>query len=377
MTIKAFKYRLWTNANQERELDIVLETHRRLYNQCLAMRKESYEKDKTSLTYYDQSKWFTTAKQSNEWFRKINAQSAQQTMKRLDKAFQAFFRRMKTGQKPGYPRFKSFCTLNSMTFPQFGSGVKFVDEKLRIQHVGLVRVKLHRPWAGTIKRATILKECGRWYVILTCESEEKVEPSYNQEEIGIDVGLTKFLTTSDGETVENPRLAKVARQNFKRAQHSLSRKKKGSNRRKKARRRLARLHQKVRNQRSDFHWKTANDLVKRFGKIAVESLNVQGMLERGNRRISRSIADVGWSSFLSKLKFKAESAGVLVVEVDCRGTSQVCAECGLIVPKTLKDRWHSCECGYEVDRDHNSAKEVLRRGKAAWAGPSVVKVGVG
>jgi putative transposase len=365
---KAFKYRLFTNVNQERELDIALETHRRLYNTYLDYRELAYSVYGASLSYVDCSRWFKGQRKTNPYFARINFSSAQATMRRLDKAFAAFFRRVEAGENPGYPRFKGRDHFDSIEFPAYGDGIKLVGGKLRVQHIGTIRIKLHRPIEGKIKTVTLKREAGKWYAIFSCNlGPVAVEPSTNPP-VGIDVGLESFLTTSDGEHEPNPRCQKEALSELRRAQRSLARKRKGGKNRRKSKRKVAKIHARVRRLRQEHHHQVALKLVRRYGFIAVESLNIQGMLK--NDRLARSISDAGWSGFLLTLRHKAESAGVVFAEVDARGTSQQCSRCSAEVRKDLSVRRHDCpHCGLSLHRDENAARNILARGLLARTGP--------
>lgn len=368
---KAFKFRIYPTRNQERELGIVLETHRRLYNACLEQRKLSYGEDGIAVSFYDQCKWFTNQRLANKWFGRLNASSAQATMRRLDKAFKAFFRRIKSGDKPGYPRFKAAGRFNSIEFPAYGNGICFKDRKLRVQHVGLVKAKQHRETEGKVKTATIKVENDRWYVILSCDLGEIKIPASQNPAVGIDVGLKSFLTTSDGMKEPNPHYLKRELPALRRAGRAVSRKKKGGNNRKKAVKRLRAIYAKVKNLRYDHRHKTSLNLCRRYGLIAVESLNIKGMLR--NRWMSRATADAAWGGFLATLKHKAESAGVSVVEIDPRGTSQMCSGCGCEVRKSLAVRIHRCpHCSLVLDRDENAARNILARALLARTEPAGV-----
>ncbi|MGH7170501.1 MAG: RNA-guided endonuclease InsQ/TnpB family protein [Gemmataceae bacterium] len=369
---RAFRYRLWTNANQERELAIALESHRRLYNTCLEQRKAAYENEQCSVTYTEQSAWFKSQRAVNPYFAHLNFSSAQATMRRLDRAFQAFFRRGAAGEKPGYPRFKSKDRFDSIEFPAYRDGIRLFETRLYVQHIGRIRVKLHRAVAGTIKTVTLKREAGKWYAIFSCELPDVPIIDTGKPAVGIDVGLESFLTTSDGEQKPNPHYLKDALPKLRRASRAVSRKKKSGSNRRKAVRRLAKIHARVRNLRREHRHHVALRLVRRYGFIAAESLNVRGMLR--NTRLSRAISDAGWSGFLCVLKHKAESAGVRYVEVDPQGTSQHCV-CGQEVPKALSERWHHCPaCGLSLHRDHVSAQVILARGLARM-GPLDVNVG--
>jgi putative transposase len=373
---RAFKYRLRTNANQERELATMRETHRRLYNACLDERKTAYESDGVTVKYTEQSAEFTAARKTNPFYARINFSSAQATMRRLDKAYKAFFRRVKAGEEdPGFPRFKGRDRFDSVEFPSFGDGIKLNDSKLKIQHVGQVPVILHRPIEGRIKTVTIKHEAGKWYAVFSCELPDVPMLPNDRPPVGIDVGLESFLTASDGKKEPNPRYLKDALPEVRRKARALSRKRKESKNRRKAKRQLAKVHVRVKNLRKEHHHQTAFKLVRRYGFIVAESLNIAGMLKNG--RLARSISDAGWNGFLLTLRCKAENAGIAYVEVNARGTSQRCSGCGQTVPKMLSDRWHECpHCGLSLHRDENSAKEILRLGLLVRNGPVGVNAGV-
>jgi putative transposase len=373
---RAYKFRLEPNVNQTREIDITLETHRRLYNACLDQRKTAYESERKSIEYTDQSAWFKTERATNPYFARLNFSSSQATMRRLDKAFQAFFRRLKAGDKPGYPRFKGRDRFDSFTYPSVGDGARIIGNKLRLQHIGLVRINLHRPIEGEIKTISIKREGGKWYVITACELPGVIAPDVSDKPAtGIDVGIESFLTDANGNQEPTITPLKEASRKLRVEQRSLSRKKKGSNNRRKQCARVRNLHASVANTRRDAHHKIAAKLVNRYSAIAVESLNIQGMLR--NHRLARAIQDAGWNQFLGILKHKAESAGVGIFEVNARGTSQTCPACGLVVKKTLGQRRHECECGYSTHRDHAAAQVIFARGVLAGMQPGSLNAGVG
>lgn len=358
---RAYKYRLFTTANQERELGIMLDTHRRLYNACLSMRIASWECDRVSINYAFQSWCFKGARLTNPYYARLNFSSAQATMRRLDKAYQNFFRRIKAGEvKAGFPRFKGKGRFESIEFPAYGDGIRLNGNRLRVQHVGTIKVKLHRSYEGMIKTATLKLEGDKWFLVLSCDLGDVAIPKSQKPPVGIDVGLEHFLTTSDGEHKPNPRFQKKELPALRRAGRAVSRKKKGGTNRRKAVKRLRRLHVRVANLRRDHHHKTALKLTRRYGLIAVEGLAVRNMVK--SHSLARAISDAGWSGFRSILKSKAESAGVEVVEVDPAYTSQICSSCGQLVQKQLSERWHSCDCGCSLHRDVNAAKNILARG---------------
>ena len=357
---KGFKYRIYPNVSQQRELEIAIETHRRLYNQCLEIRKNTYEESGESVKYSDQSAWFKAQKPTNQYFTRINHTSAQATMRRLDTAFQNFFRRVKKGETPGYPRFKGQNRFNSIDFASYGDGCKIKAGRLYLQYVGNVRVKWHRPIEGEIKSLIIRREGDQWYVSFRCQFPDIEITSPSKDAVGLDVGINSFYVTSDGEFKENPRFLKKSLTDLRLANRSVSRKVRGSGGRKKAVKKLQGVHRKVRNQRKDFHHKAAREIVDNYGFIAAESLNIKGMVR--NRRLARSIQDAGWGQFLLILGNKAEQAGAKYVEVPAHYTSQKCSGCGEIVKKSLSVRVHTCGCGLVLDRDENAARNILSLG---------------
>jgi putative transposase len=399
---RTFKYRLWTDENQERELEKSLDTHRHVYNDALAMRKETWQKEQRSVTFQEQYQHFAALRNAQldaekrgepgpHWLAHIPAVSMRDTLKRLDKAFQGFFHRVKSSEKPGHPRFRGRDHYDSIPFDNYNS-IYLLDPRgkicpgnmsddanlsgyrLRMFGVGIMRVNLHRPINGKIKTVTVKREAGKWYVCFCCELPKGNLPHSTNPPVGIDVGLESFLTTSDGANEPNPRYLKESLPELRRKQRSLSRKKKGGSNRKKARKKVAKLHARVKNQRREHHYRVATRLVLAYGLIAVESLNIRGML--GNGRLSRAITDAGWYGFVNVLKHQAAKAGVSVVEVNCRGTSQECSQCGKEVRKELSDRWHECpHCGCSLHRDVNAARNILARGLLDRAGPAGANVG--
>jgi putative transposase len=345
----------------------MLETHRRLYNNALEQRKTVYEREGRTVTFKGQCASLTEARKSDPFLAQTNAASCQATLRRLDKTFQAFFRRIKNGEKPGYPRFKGRNRFDTVEFRTYGDGCKLKGDKVYFQHIGDVKIKLHRPIEGEIKTVSFKREINKWYVIFVCElPDAKPEPSALPP-VGIDLGLKSFLVTSDGDSIDPPHFYRDAQAKLRRAQRYLARCKRGSNRRKKAKGRVAKIHKHIANQRLDFHHKLSRELVDSHGLIACEDLNVKGL---ARTRLAKSVNDVGWGSFLTKLQYKAEEAGVAVVKVDPQNTTQTCSQCGHIPDEklTLNDRTYTCEkCGLVLDRDHNAALNILRLGLSRQA----------
>lgn len=361
---KNFKYRLYPTEAQNAALNHQLAEACRLYNAALQERRDAYRISHQSINYCDQANQLKEIRADGD-LELANFSCCQDVLRRVDKTFKAFFGRVKNGRAPGYPRFRPVSRYDSITFPSYGDGCKLLDNgKLRLQGVGAVKVKLHRPIEGEIKTVTIKREAGKWYAVFSVECEAKPLPA-SVEATGIDVGLSAFATLADGTEIENPRYYKEAQTGLRRAQRKVARRKRGSNNRKKAVRELQRAHAHVRNQREDFAHKVSRTLVVLFGLIVIEQLNIKGLAAG---MLAKSVYDAGWSSFIAKLTYKAEEAGRVLLKVDPRGTSQRCV-CGAPNPKTLSQRWHQCEsCGLSVPRDHASALEILRLGLSLLGG---------
>jgi putative transposase len=358
MIRKTYKYRLYPTRSQVALLEGQLSEACRLYNAALQERRDAWRINRISLNYYDQYKQLKEIRASGD-LGGGNFDVSDEVLKRVDRTFKAFFARVKRGARAGFPRFKSSIRYDSFTFTHYGKGCRLLDNnRLRLQDIGQIRIKLHRAIKGKIKTATIKRDAGRWHAYFSVECDVKLLPPC-AEAVGLDVGLSAFATLSNGTEIENPRYFQASQAKLRRAQRKVSRRKKGSNRRRKAAQLAARLHAHIRNQRADFHHKLSRQLVNNFGLIAVEDLNVKG-LAKG--MLAKSISDAGWSMFIAKLTYKAECAGRDLMKVNPRGTSQRCT-CGASVPKKLKQRWHSCQaCGLSVSRDHASALEILRLG---------------
>jgi putative transposase len=359
---KAFKYRLNPTSRQRQSLERQLEALRQLYNAAIQERRDAYKRCGKSINYHDQANQLKEIRQEHDQLREVNYSATQDCLRRLQKAFDGFFRRVKAGEKPGYPRFKGKRRYDSITFPSYGDGVRLKDSRLYAQNVGHIKIKRHRPIEGAVKTVTIKREGSKWYAVFTVEHEPAPKAKLTTGSvIGIDVNLENFLTTSDGEVVDNPRWFRCRQRMLARCGRQLSRKKRGSNRRQKAALRLQNWHVRIRNQRSDFHHKLSRRLVDENDAIFFEDLNIRRMMK--NHHLAKSIADVGWGQFLSKVSYKAAEAGSVAFGVNPRMTTQPCSGCGAIVHKGLSQRWHACsECGLELPRDHNSALNILAVG---------------
>lgn len=381
MAKRILKYRIYPNKKTANKLLWTLERCGELYNAALQERREIYKYTGQGTNYAAQSAQLPEIKTIREEYREIFAQVLQDTLRRVDKAFQAFFRRVKAGEKPGYPRFQGMNRFDSFTYPQAGFSLTH-DNRIVLSKIGAIKVKLHREIAGTIKTCTIKREGTEWYVCFSCEVETMPEGPQSEEVVGIDLGVSKLATLSTGDAIENPRWHRRAERKLKKTQQVLARKKRGSKRRRKAAQTVAKLHRKTRNQRTDYLHKWSCRLVRRFGTIVFEKLVPRNMVKRPKPKqvegtgeylpngasakagLNKSILDASWYQFVQFCQYKAESAGATVGFVDAKYTSQICPACGAIKKKELDERWHSCPCGCELDRDHAAAINI----KARWVG---------
>ena len=397
--LRAYKYFLRPTADQHIALDGIRRLCCELYNAGLQERRDAWHTSKKSISFKQQSAQLPSVRSERPDANTVYAQVLQDVLRRLNKTFSGFFRRVKAGQKPGYPRFRSARRYDSFTFPQLSrsnrsselsaGGVELLPNgRLRVHDVpGEVKVKWHRPWLGRSKTATFKREGARWYLVLTCEQDALVDPlSETGLTAGIDVGLTDFATldvargavalpaAEQPASIANPRHLRAAAESLTRAQQRMTHRRRGSARRATARALFAKQHAHVANARRDFHHKLALDLVRRFDRIAVEKLDIKGMLseekdeeatarsKKQRRGLRRSIGDAGWGQFLSILAYKAESAGREFREPNARGTTKECSGCGAMVPKELWERMHRCPCcSLVMPRDRNAARNIRQR----------------
>lgn len=368
MMIRTYKYRLFTNKRQREALDFILWQQRILYNAALEQRRTVYEATGKGVSYVDQWTHFRDVRNTNpDTFGLVNATSLQQLLRRVDKAYRAFFRRLKAGETSGYPRFKGRNRFHSMEY-KHGDGVKLYQNdrgqvRLRIQNVGHVKVKYHRdlPADSRIKHVVIKRSLGNWYVTLMVEFEPLPFPPLTGEAVGIDVGLKSLLALSNGETIDNPRWLRRSLKRLRVLNRKLARQKKGGTNWRKTATQLACLHGKIANQRRDFWHKTTRQLVNQYDLICIENLTLGFMT--ANRHLALSAHDAALGEFRNLLVYKAEEAGKHVALVPPQYTSQLCSECGTMVAKSLNVRVHNCDaCGLKLDRDVNAARNILTLG---------------
>jgi putative transposase len=359
--LKAYKFRLYPTKSQRTKMERTLDLCCWTYNQTLAYRKNAYEQEGKSVSKYETNNLLPSWKVEKPELNEVFSQVLQNTQERVDLALKAFFRRVKAGEEPGYPRFKGQGWYDSFTYPQFG--FKLEAGKLRLSKIGDIKIKLHRQIEGRIKRLTVRRSAtGKWFACFSVETEDIPLPPWKDGSmIGIDVGLESFATLSNGEKIPNPRFFRDEEHELARVQRRLSRTHKGTPERKSALKVVQRVHERIANKRYEFVHQVSHDLVNRFGLIAFEDLNIKGMVQ--NHCLAKSISDVAWNMLVTLTSYKAASAGSMVVLVDPRNTSKMCSRCGTLVEKSLSDRVHNCpRCGLSMDRDWNAAINILRLG---------------
>lgn len=378
----AYQYRLRPTKQQIATFENWLELCRRQYNYRLAERFNWWEQNRCNVdrcsiiscgiaplkdkpSYYSQKRDLTNTKALFSDYKEIPSHTLQDVIARVEKTFDRWLKGDSKGFKSGRPRFKGKGRYHSLAFPDPIKPEHLTGKFIQLPKIGKVKMILHRPIPDgfKIKTATITCKADNWYISLSLEdvtvpsTKVDVIPALDNT-LGIDMGLKSFLVTSDKQEVEIPRHYRKSEKKLKRLQRQLSRRKKGSKRRQKSIKRVAKSHLKVANQRKDFHYKTALCLLKQSQVIAHENLNIKGLAKS---MLAKSVNDAGWGQFLQILNIKAASAGCLIVAVNPNGTSQECSDCGATVPKTLADRWHSCQCGASYDRDHNAARNIKHR----------------
>jgi putative transposase len=359
--VKTFQYRLYPTEKQRRALEQTLDECRWLYNHFLESRKTAWDDRQASLGLYDQLGLLPELKRERTSLSNAHSQVLQNVGVRIDLAFKAFFRRVKNGEKPGYPRFRGRHRYDSFCFPQYGNGCKLEGNQLYLSKIGTVRVVLHRPLEGEPKTVCVRRSStGKWYVTIACEWEPTaLDPT--SEHVGIDVGLASFATFSTEEAIENPRFFRAEEKALAKAQRRLSKEARGTRGRPKRRKVVARVHERIRFRRQNFAHQESRKIVNRFQVIAIEDLSVNRMVHY--HCLAKSISDAAWAEFASMLNVKAEWAGRSIIAVNPAYTSQDCSGCGHRQKMPLSERTYHCPCCHlELDRDLNAALNILRLG---------------
>lgn len=363
--ILTYKYRLRPTKGQARRLDFMLWQARKVYNFALEKRIEAYQERGETLGKY------TLEKMVGEWRRnepetigQLPYDTAAASVFRLDKAFQAFFRRLKAGEKPGFPKFKGRDFFTSLEY-RYGRGIKLIPEgndvaRLRIMNVGVVRVIFHRPLPDDckIKHVVVKRKGVHWYACLMIERQAEAHIQHAPP-VGIDVGIKTRLALSDGTMIDSPKWLRDSEAELRRLHRKLSRAKRGSNNRAAVKKRVAKLHEHVANQRNHWWQEVTTWLVEHYGLIAIEDLTLKFMTQ--NKHLSKSAHDAGLGNLALMLDYKAKARGVSVIMVNPAYTTQRCSQCGYTEAKALSERVHRCvSCGLELDRDVNAARNILQ-----------------
>jgi putative transposase len=388
---RSFKFLLRPTSKQAVTLAACLEGHRELYNAALEHRRTAYRKAGVMVRYGDQSAELKAIRADDtDGQARWSFSSQQATLRRLDKAFAAFFRRVKAGRTPGFPRFKGRGWFDTVEWPKDGDGCRWDSQPehstatfVRLQGIGHVRVHQHRRVLGTVKTISVKREGSRWYVVLSCDDVPAELLPATGAVVGIDMGVASLVTTSDGAHVANPRHLAATTDRLAAAQRDLACKKRGSKRRRKAVALVAALHSKVRRQRLDAAHKATNALVRDYGVIVHEDLRIGNMTKRAapnpdgeggyapngaaaKSGLNRSILDAGWGVFLAVLAHKAEKAGRELIAVNPANTSRTCARCGHCAKgnRVTQATFACTACGHVAHADVNAATNILRAGLA-------------
>ncbi len=359
---KTYKEKLRPTPAQERALEDVLWRCRTLYNTALEQRITAWQRCRVSVSRFQQEAELKAVRAEFPEYAAIHSHVLQDVLVRLDRTYQAFFRRIQRGEKAGFPRFKGRNRYHSFTYKEYGNGARLDHGFLVLSKIGRIAVRWSRPLEGTPKTVTLSHEADGWYVAISCADVPMRPLAPTGQETGIDLGIEAFATLANGERILSPGYYRRAERYLAKCQRRVARRKQGSARRRKAVQVLAKAHQTVRRQRQDFHHKAALSLVRQYDTIYHEELQVRNMVR--NHHLAKSIADAGWRGFLGILSFKAACAGREVVAVNPAFTSQACSGCGVIVQKGVSVRWHACpDCGTSLHRDHNAAKNIQGRGQ--------------
>jgi putative transposase len=387
---RSYKFRMRPTARQHVALEACVASHRELYNSALQERRDGWAHSKTHIRYGDQAAQLTEIRSARPDVALWSYSSQQATLRRLNKAFDGFFRRVKAGGNPGYPRFKGAGRFDSVEWPKDGDGARWRPDTRRVylQGIGHVKVSAHREMVGRVKTIQIRREGRRWMLILSCDDVPTNPLPAAGRQAGVDVGIASFATTSDGEHIDNPRWGRSAAAELASAQRRLSGAKRGSKNRRRRRETVAARHRKIANQRRDFHHKQARALVRRYDLLVVEDLQIANILRRAKpvpdpdnpgqylpngaaakTGLSRSVSDAGWGQFISILRAKAEDAGRSWIEVAPRHTSDRCEHCGHAAPENrVSQAGFVCQrCAHTAQADEHAARNILRAGLALHA----------
>lgn len=364
---KVFRYRLKPTKSQVAILNRQLDLCRWVYNETLALRKNAWENEDRSISYFESKRMLPIWKESKPDLSEVYSQVLQEAVQRVDLAFKAFFRRVRAGEEPGYPRFKGKNWYDSLTYPQ--SGFTFSDDILHLSKIGDLKVWLHRKVEGTIKRLTIRRSATKkWYVSFLVVDAPKDAVPDSERAVGIDVGISNFAVFSDNTFIENQRYLARCEEELAEAQSKKDKLPHKSSERRKAAKKVRHIYERLGNLRDNFAHQLSHQIVNDYGTICMEDSFSKNLIEN-KPWMAKSVLDASWNRFKTYLLYKAESASRLFVLVNPAFTSQMCSGCGTIVTKDLSERVHSCPtCGLVMDRDLNAAKNILRLGLQSLVG---------
>ena len=362
---RTYRYRIYPTVEQRRRLEAHFLFACELYNAALEQRRDAWRRRRQSISYFAQCRELTDVRKGGMGPPGMSCHAMRDPLRRLDLAFAAFFRRAKVGERAGYPRFRSARRYDSLSWD---TGFALRYDRLSIKAIGHLKVKLHRklPSGAVARTATVHRTAGRWYACLSLTVQRAAAPAEgSRPAVGIDLGVQHFATLSTGEQIAGPRPFRVSARSLRIAQRRVSRRMKGSHRRRKMQLIVARKYERIRNLRHDHAHKLARRIVSAFGLVAVEDLRISG-LAAGS--FAKDVRDQAWGHFLAILEYKADEAGTQVVKVAPWGTSQACSGCDSLVSKMLSERTHVCaKCGLTIDRDLNAARNILRLGLSRQA----------
>lgn len=369
--LRTVEAKLYPTDAQAATLSTWLRTCCWIYNRCLEQRIKAYKRRGESRNFSVQSAMLTGWRERIERISSCPLEFARDALRRVDRGFKAFFRRMKAAEKPGFPRFHSCIRYNSLECLATQKYVRSGDF-IHVPKLGLVKFRAgDQSFEGTQRLLRVIRRASGWFAqVLVDDGKPAPDIRPVESSVGIDVGLNSFATLDNGEKIPNPRWARKSARRLRSAQRRLSRSKKGSKNRRKAVARVGRVHERVRAQRKDFCHQESRKIVDRFELIAVEKLNVSGMAAG---HFAKSISDAAWAMFIAHLTYKAANAGRQLVAVNPSGTSQECPDCGRVKKKLLSERTHECACGLTCDRDESAARVILLRAVASRRGVTPVE----
>jgi putative transposase len=360
--IRTLILRLRPNKTQIAQFEYILDYNCETYNAALQERIEAWELQRKSIGYYDQCKEISELRREDPQHRIISVVIQRDPLDRLDKSYNDYFRRCKEGKKPGHPRFRSRSRYKSFAFGYGGNPLRIKLNKILIPNIGYIKFKTSQQLIGKYKQATVKQVGKNWIILLTCDIGEAPERQPVSNPIGIDLGVTKLITLSDGSFIENPKWESRHAQRVAKIQRKLARCKRRSKNRIKTKELLRRAYQKVTNTRRNFLHHTSKKLVSTYDFIAFEKLPINNMTR--NRRFGKAIKDASWKQLILQITYKAEYAGKWAVPVDPRNTTKKCSQCGIEVKKEIGEHQHNCSCGLSLDRDHNAAINILAFGRS-------------